>query len=136
MCEKPLAMTTEESSDLVRLAKASDRVTGVNYNFRFYPMNLEAKERTRSGELGEIHSIFGSYQQDWLLYDTDYNWRVLAEEQGELRSVVDIGTHWIDLAQNIVGQKVVLHAPHRILGVPSQAHSPSHRRWSDSASEL
>ena len=107
MCEKPLAMTTEESVELVRLAKASGRVTGVNYNFRFYPMNLEAKERTRSGELGEIHSIFGSYQQDWLLYDTDYNWRVLAEEQGELRSVADIGTHWIDLAQNIVGQKVV-----------------------------
>jgi len=107
MCEKPLAMTTEESSELVRLAKASDRATGVNYNIRFYPVNLEAKERARSGGLGEIHSIFGSYQQDWLLYDTDYNWRVLAEEQGALRSVADIGTHWVDLVQNITGQKAV-----------------------------
>lgn len=119
MCEKPLAMTTEESSELVRLAKASDRVTGVNYNIRFYPLNLAAKERARTGGLGDIHSIFGSYQQDWLLYDTDYNWRVLAEEQGALRSVADIGTHWIDLVQNITGQKVIsvfanLHTLHPV----------------------
>lgn len=107
MCEKPLAMTTQESSELVRLAQASDRVTGVNYNIRFYPINLVAKERARAGELGDVHSIFGSYQQDWLLFNTDYNWRVLAEEQGALRSVADIGTHWIDLVQNITGQKVV-----------------------------
>ncbi len=106
MCEKPLAMTTLESSELVRLAKASDRVTGVNYNIRFYPINLVAKEKARAGELGNVHSIFGSYQQDWLLYDTDYNWRVLAEEQGALRSVADIGTHWVDLVQNITSQRV------------------------------
>lgn len=106
LCEKPLAMTTEESSELVRLAAESELVTGVNYNIRFYPVNLEAKMRARSGRLGAIHSIFGSYQQDWLLKETDYNWRVLAEEQGDLRAVADIGTHWIDLVQNITGQKV------------------------------
>ncbi len=106
LCEKPLAMTSEESAELVRLAKGSGLVCGVNYNFRFYPINLEAKSRVAAGELGRIHSIFGSYQQDWLLHDTDYNWRVLAEEQGELRAVADIGTHWIDLVENITGQKV------------------------------
>lgn len=107
MCEKPLAMTADESAELVRIASESNRVTGVNYNIRFYPINLEAKARIAAGELGNIHSVFGSYQQDWLLYDTDYNWRVLAEEQGELRAVADIGTHWIDLVQNIIGQKVI-----------------------------
>ena len=106
LCEKPLAMTTGESAELVRLAKASGLATGVNYNIRFYPLNLEAKQRVADGELGDIHSIFGSYQQDWLLKDTDYNWRVLAEEQGVLRAVADIGTHWIDLIQNITGKNV------------------------------
>ncbi len=106
MCEKPLSMTAQESADLVRRARDSDLVTGVNYNIRFYPINLEAKTRVASGELGKIHTVFGSYQQDWLLHDTDYNWRVLAGEQGELRAVADIGTHWIDLVQNITGQKV------------------------------
>ncbi len=119
MCEKPLAMTTEESSELLRLAKETGLVCGVNYNLRFYPMNLEAKQRVAAGELGKIHSVFGSYQQDWLLYQTDYNWRVLAEEQGELRAVADIGTHWIDLVQNITGQNVEalfadLHTVHPI----------------------
>lgn len=106
LCEKPLAMTSEETAELVRLAKEKNLAAGVNYNIRFYPINLEAKERVKAGELGDLHSVFGSYQQDWLLYDTDYNWRVLAEEQGQLRAVADIGTHWIDLVQNITGRKV------------------------------
>lgn len=107
MCEKPLAMDTRESSELVRLAKQTGLAAGVNYNIRFYPANLEAKQRVADGELGRVHSVFGSYQQDWLLKDTDYNWRVLAEEQGELRAVADVGTHWIDLVQYITGQMVV-----------------------------
>ena len=107
MCEKPLAMTTEETAELVRLAEETGLVTGVNYNLRFYPVNLEARTRVQAGEFGEVHSVFGSYQQDWLLLETDYNWRVLAEEQGELRAVADIGTHWVDLVQSITGQKVV-----------------------------
>tara|TARA_R110002096_G_scaffold147220_13_gene306955 strand:- start:835 stop:1974 length:1140 start_codon:yes stop_codon:yes gene_type:complete len=106
MCEKPLAMTSAESRELVRLAQEKAVAAGVNYNMRFYPINQEAKARVQSGDLGEIHSVFGSYQQDWLLYDSDYNWRVLAEEQGKLRAVADIGTHWIDLVQNITGKKV------------------------------
>jgi predicted dehydrogenase len=79
---------------------------GVNYNIRFYPLCLEARERVRSGSLGEIYSIQGSYVQDWLLYPTDYNWRVLAEEGGPLRAVADIGTHWLDLVQSITGLTV------------------------------
>lgn len=106
LCEKPLAMTSQETKELVKLAKEKNLAAGVNYNIRFYPINLEAKERVKAGELGNLHSVFGSYQQDWLLYDTDYNWRVLAEEQGELRAIADIGTHWIDLVQNITGRKV------------------------------
>ncbi len=107
LCEKPLAMDTNESAELVRLAQKTGLVAGVNYNLRFYPLNVEAKQRVIDGELGSVHSVFGSYQQDWLLKDTDYNWRVLAEEQGGLRAVADIGTHWIDLVQYITGQKVV-----------------------------
>jgi len=44
--------------------------------------------------------------QDWLLYPTDYNWRVLAKEGGELRAVADIGTHWLDLIGFITGLEI------------------------------
>ena len=104
LCEKPLAMTSKESAELVELAKG--RRAGVNYNIRFYPLCLEARERVRRGDVGQVFSVQGSYVQDWLLFDTDYNWRVLADEGGALRAVADIGTHWLDLVQTITGLRV------------------------------
>lgn len=106
MCEKPLAMNSKESSELAELAAKSGLAAGVNYNMRWYPLCVEAKEMARTGELGDVYSIVGSYVQDWLLYETDYNWRVLSEEGGALRAVSDIGTHWLDLVQTITGLKV------------------------------
>lgn len=100
-CEKPLAMTTEESRAMVQMAKESNLAAGVNYNLRFYPLNLEVRDMIERGALGKVLAIQGSYVQDWLLYDTDYNWRVLADEGGKLRAVADIGTHWLDLVQSI-----------------------------------
>jgi predicted dehydrogenase len=88
----------------VALAEAHPKqAAAVNYNIRFYPLNLEARERVRGGQIGKVHHVAGSYVQDWLLLDTDYNWRVLAEEGGELRAVADIGTHWLDLVHAITG---------------------------------
>ena len=105
-CEKPLAMTSAESGALCDLARDSGLAAGVNYNMRFYPLNWEVRAMVRSGALGRIHSIYGSYVQDWLLYPTDYNWRVLSEEGGKLRAVADIGTHWLDLVQFVTGLSV------------------------------
>jgi len=106
LCEKPLAMNTRESGELVDLARVSGLVAGVNYNIRFYPLCIEARDMVQRGNLGDVYSVCGSYVQDWLLYQTDYNWRVLAEAGGELRAVADIGTHWLDLVQHITGREV------------------------------
>ncbi len=106
MCEKPLAMNSHESAELVALAAKSGRAAGVNYNVRYYPLCQEAAHMVRSGAVGEVFSICGSYVQDWLLYPTDYNWRVLAEEGGQLRAIGDIGTHWLDLAHAITNLEV------------------------------
>ncbi len=106
MCEKPLAMTSEESAELVELAKESGLEAGVCYNLRFYPLCLEARDMVQSGKIGDVYAVNGSYVQDWLLYDTDYNWRVLADQGGALRAVSDIGTHWMDLMASITGLKV------------------------------
>ncbi len=103
LCEKPLAMNARESAALVRLAASSGRAAAVCYNVRYYPLNLEARARIGRDELGPVHAVYGSYVQDWLLFDTDYNWRVSAEHGGELRAVADIGTHWLDLVGSITG---------------------------------
>jgi predicted dehydrogenase len=124
MCEKPLAMDSEESAELVEQAAGKDLAAGVNYNMRSYPLAREAADMVERGEVGEIYSVCGSYVQDWLLYDTDYNWRVLAEEGGELRAVADIGTHWMDLIHMITGLEVEavcadLHTVHPVRKRPT-----------------
>lgn len=106
LCEKPLAMTAQETAELVALAKQAPVVSAVCYNVRFYPLCLEARQRIAEGQLGPIYHVTGSYVQDWLLFDTDFNWRVLAEEGGALRAIADIGTHWLDLLTSITGLEV------------------------------
>jgi len=106
MCEKPLAMNSTESAELVKLAAKTHLAAGVNYNIRYYPLCVEAADMVRRGDAGDVYSVCGSYVQDWLFYQTDYNWRVLAEEGGQLRAIADIGTHWLDLIHHITGLEI------------------------------
>src|SRR5947209_11763104 len=106
LVEKPLAMNSKESGELVELARGKKLAAAVCYNVRFYPLNLQARAMVRKGDVGTVFAINGSYAQDWLYYDTDYNWRVLADQGGELRAISDIGTHWMDLVTSITGLEV------------------------------
>jgi predicted dehydrogenase len=107
MCEKPLAMNTRESEALVHLARAKKLVGGVTYNLRYYPLCHEARSVVQRGLIGEPRLIHGSFLQDWLLYPTDWNWRLQPELGGEMRVVGDIGTHWMDLVTWITGRKII-----------------------------
>ncbi len=107
VCEKPLAMNTRESAALVALAKEKGLANAVNFNLRFYPLVQEARARVMAGALGDrIYLIHGSYLQDWLLFDTDWNWRLEPELGGDLRAVADIGSHWMDLVTFVTGARV------------------------------
>ncbi len=106
LCEKPLATNSRQSAELVNLAKRKRLAAGVNYNIRYYPLCLEAADRVRRGDVGTVFHVTGNYAQDWLFHPTDFNWRVSAEQGGELRAVADIGTHWLDLVQYIAKDNV------------------------------
>ncbi len=107
VCEKPLAMNAAEGGELLKLADAAGVVNAVNFNFRFYPLCQEARALVRRGDLGDLYQIYGRYVQDWLLKDTDWNWRLEPELGGDMRAVADIGSHWLDLTRFITGQSVV-----------------------------
>jgi predicted dehydrogenase len=106
VCEKPLAMDSTETAELLKLAEQSGLVHAVNFNIRFYPQCLEARERVRAGKIGDVRLISGGYLQDWLLWDTDWNWRLDPAAGGALRAVGDIGSHWLDLLQFVTGRYV------------------------------
>ncbi len=106
LCEKPLAMDSRETEMLVKLARETKRAAGVAYNLRYYPLCLEARARIAAGAIGVPRLVHGSFLQDWLLYPSDWNWRLDSKLGGELRAVSDIGTHWLDLMMWMTGQKV------------------------------
>jgi predicted dehydrogenase len=106
ICEKPLAMDTRQTAQVLKRARESATVFAVNYNVRFYPAILQLRRLAARGELGDIIHVNGSYLQDWLFKETDYNWRLLPEEGGKLRAVADIGTHWMDTVSFILGARI------------------------------
>ncbi len=106
LSEKPLAIASEESAALLDLLKTRKVRTAVNFVYRHHSMVRYLKRMIEGGELGEIYSIRGSYLQDWLLFGTDYNWRVESTLGGPSRAMADIGSHWCDLAQFLVGQRI------------------------------
>jgi predicted dehydrogenase len=106
VCEKPLAMNSRESAELVKLAAETKRVNAINFNLRFYPLMHQARDMVKSGEIGKIYVMQGSYLQDWLLYETDWNWRLEPGLGGTLRAVADIGSHWLDLLTFVSGLRI------------------------------
>jgi predicted dehydrogenase len=106
VCEKPLALSSDESAELVRLADGTNKVAAVNFNIRFYPLNQHARDSVGSGSVGDTRLISGRYFQDWLLMESDWNWRLEPDRGGALRAVGDIGSHWLDLTTFISGQHV------------------------------
>jgi predicted dehydrogenase len=106
LCEKPLAMSAEEARDMTEAAESKNVANCVNHNLRFYPVVQHVRRMIESGELGDVLVVQGTYSQDWLLYDTDWNWRLDSKANGPLRVMGDIGSHWMDLVQHLTGLKI------------------------------
>ena len=105
--EKPLARNSQESGKLLSLLNENKNIIhGMNYNYRMNPLVQEMKNKVRNGEIGQPKLVHGSYLQDWLLFDTDYNWRIEPEICGPSRCIADIGTHWMDAVQTVTGSRI------------------------------
>ena len=105
--EKPLCLSMEEARELVELAGQAGVVHGVSFVYRQFAMVQQAASMMRKGEAGRLFSVHGGYLQDWMLEETDYNWRVDADKGGVSRAVADIGSHWCDTVQFVTGKKIV-----------------------------
>jgi predicted dehydrogenase len=106
ICEKPLATTVKEAEELLAIAKEKNLVHAVSFNLRYYPLVRQMKKMRENGQLGRVYSIVGSYLQDWLFYETDYNWRLEPDKSGDSKAIADIGSHLIDLIEYISGLSI------------------------------
>src|SRR5206468_5859496 len=104
--DKPLATTADEAQRLWTAARDAGVVHAVTFNYRGNPLVQQARAMIAAGDAGPIHFVHGAYLQDWLLEPTDFSWRLEPEKGGESSAVADIGSHWADLVQHVVGQRI------------------------------
>ncbi len=106
LCEKPLSISVKEATELVTLAQERGLRNCVCHNLRYYPMVQQMRRMREDGDLGDVLVVQGTYSQDWLLYETDWNWRIDVKAGGPLRVMADIGSHWFDMAEHLTGLQV------------------------------
>ena len=106
LCEKPLATSAADAQTLVALATEKGLRNCTCHNLRYYPMVQHMRRMREDGDLGEILIVQGTYSQDWLLYDTDWNWRIDSKVSGPSRALGDIGSHWCDMAEHVTGRRI------------------------------
>ena len=106
ICDKPLAMTAVEARQMRDRAREARVVNAVAFNYRFNALVQQARVMVERGDLGKPRFIHGYYLQDWLVYETDFSWRLESDKGGASSSVGDIGSHWLDTVCFIAGLKV------------------------------
>jgi predicted dehydrogenase len=104
--DKPLALSSTDARSLLTAAREAGVVHAVTFNYRGNPLVQQAREMVAAGDLGRIHYVHGAYLQDWLLEPTDFSWRLEPEKGGKSSAIGDIGSHWCDLVQHVIGQRI------------------------------
>jgi len=122
-CEKPLTLTSNESEDLVTLVQKKDLKAAVNFNYRHNAMVEEIKERITNKSIGDVWYISTEYLQDWLLEETDFDWRVETAFGGITRAIADIGSHCFDTLQYILGEKITAVRAKRYILHPTRKNN-------------
>lgn len=110
--DKPMTLNVEEAEKLVTLVEETGLILAVTHAYTGYPMVKEARKLISMGELGRIRKIVVEYPQGWLstpLEKTDNiqaGWRADPAKAGKAGCMGDVGTHALNLAEYISGEKV------------------------------
>ncbi|MBA2480839.1 MAG: Gfo/Idh/MocA family oxidoreductase, partial [Planctomycetes bacterium] len=109
LCEKPLALTTEQAREMTAVAakaKTADGKpvrTGVWHNYRRAPAASTAAGLIRDGKIGEVRHVRGVYLQDWLSNPkSPATWRMTAKACGS-GAHGDLNAHLIDMTRFLTG---------------------------------
>ena len=104
--DKPLAMTADQCRRLHEAALRAGVAHVVTFNYRGNPLVQHARAMVAQGEIGKLTYVHGQYLQDWLVDDSVYSWRMDPSKGGASSALLDIGSHWCDLAEHVSGLKI------------------------------
>ena len=105
ICEKPLAVSGDESTHLVAAADARGLVGATCFHVRGYPLVARMRAAVAAGELGEIRVVHGRYFCDDALRMLG-GWRLDPSLSGPSYVTADLGAHWLDLAEHVSGRRI------------------------------
>ena len=100
LCEKPLGMNHEETTELYDAAVSSGRRHMVAFTYRFVPAMTYLKHLVVSGELGDVRHARFQRLQDW--GEHSIGWRQYRDQAGS-GELADMGIHRIDFAEHLLG---------------------------------
>ena len=103
ICEKPLCDDPAEAAELAALAAEKGLVCAVNFNVRFHDACQKARQLVQQPDFGPVLLVHGSYLQEFGALPAWKDWRY----DSKMHAVTEIGSHWLDLAEYISGQRVV-----------------------------
>ena len=112
ICDKPLALSSEEAIDLKNIVENKKIIFALTHNYTGYPMVRHARSLIRKGNLGSIRVVQAEYPQDWLTTKAEDSglkqaeWRTDPKRSGNGGCIGDIGTHAFNLIRFITGLKV------------------------------
>jgi predicted dehydrogenase len=104
VCEKPLAVSTEEGEAMIEAA--AGLVGATCYHVRGYPLVRRMQTEVAAGGIGAVTGVHGRYACDDMLVMPG-GWRVDPAAAGPSYVVGDLGTHWLDLAEHVTGLHVL-----------------------------
>ena len=111
LCEKPLTMTIEEATELVRLVEAKGSICAVNYGYSGYSLIRHMKAMVSRGDIGRVRMVFSEFAHGHHADATDADnprirWRYDPTQIGVSAQFADCGIHALHLATFITGQSV------------------------------
>lgn len=110
LCEKPMAMTLEESELMVKTAEEEGKVLNIAHNQRLSKAHQRAKELIQDGAIGKIltfRTTFGhGGPEEWSSSPGKDVW-FFYEDAAGMGAMADLGIHKTDLIEYLTGQKVI-----------------------------
>ncbi|RXM72536.1 Gfo/Idh/MocA family protein [Clostridium tetani] len=100
--EKPMGLTTEECEEMIKVTKKNDVKLGIAFMMRFGEHHRKVRKLLKENIIGDI--INTRIQYSWW-YPDDNVWRLDPKLSGG-GTVVDLGSHCIDLIQYLLDTKI------------------------------